>query len=201
MVEIDHQRVATELLTSNVGVNMTHLARKFGKRPDTWLKTQESKDYIQDVAIALKSDLADLVKVRYGGIPGTNGTWCFDRTIAVRFAQWLSPKFSIAVDMVLVKLLLGDAVIAEPFNDIEPVIHNKKPWYYYRDVLHSLGFSTKSGTVSKRKKENPKEFTMLYNRNFITPGYCNQLHHEALNYGRHLQFSFSPAMSLQGGVI
>ena len=52
-----------------------------------------------------KCNLADLIEVRNGGVPGTNGTWCRDYRIALRFAQWLSPEFSIKVD----EAILGDS--------------------------------------------------------------------------------------------
>jgi len=203
LVEIDHNQFAVEVIDGTVRANMTQMSRPFGKekKPSNWLRLSQSVEFMQFLSKSQKCALADLVKVRHGGAPYNHGTWAYDYQVVLEFARWLSPEFSIKVNRLIWKLLTRQAVVAEPINGIEPVIHNKKPWYYYREVLRSLGFSTKSGTVAKRKKENPKEFTMLYNRNFITPGYCNQLHHEALKYGKQLQFSFSPAMSLQGGVI
>lgn len=53
-----------------------------------------------------KCNLADLIEVRNGGVPGTNGTWCRDYRIALRFAQWLSPEFSIKVDEAILGLFM-----------------------------------------------------------------------------------------------
>ena len=61
-----------------------------------------------------KCNLADLIEVRNGGVPGTNGTWCRDYRIALRFAQWLSPEFSIKVDEAILGLLTASRGQARP---------------------------------------------------------------------------------------
>lgn len=113
MVEVDHNRFAVEVKDGNVSVNLTKMAKPFGKRPETWLKTEETQDYLAALAVTLKSVTADLTRVIRGGTPDAQGTWAFDYRIAMRFAQWLSPEFSIAVDELLVKLLTGRATVNE----------------------------------------------------------------------------------------
>lgn len=110
MVEVDHNRFAAEILSGNARVNLTAMAKPFGKLPKDWLRTTEAKDYLQALAVRRKSLTADLVEVRQGGTPEEQGTWCNDYRIALRFAQWLSAEFSVACDDALLRIVYGKAV-------------------------------------------------------------------------------------------
>jgi len=153
------------------------LAKPFGKakQPSNWLKTDDANEYLVTMSVPLKVGTADLIKVRQGGIPGNQGTWCFDRRIAIRFAQWLSPSFAIAVDDLILRLLTRQAVLADNFNGVEPVINGGKLWYNYLDVLQTLGYSRNSGSVSVRKRLFPQHFAKLFGRNFVTAEFCSFL--------------------------
>lgn len=78
----------------NVMVNATQMARKFGKRPQNWLKTQQAKEFLDEMSKALKRALPDLVQVTNGGKKDEHGTWMHE-DVALEFARWLSPKFAI----------------------------------------------------------------------------------------------------------
>ena len=210
VVKVDHVRFAAEILRGNARVNLTQMAKPFGKRPIDWLKTNEAKEYLEAVAkvqiftladyqsVAVnntrvqKRVLADLVEVRAGGIPGTNGTWCNDRRIALRFAQWLSPEFAVAVDDVLLRLMFGDAVFAEPINGVEPMISGGKAWYNYRDALESFG-CRRGNSASRRKLAMPHCFRVFYGCNFITKEYFLALksYYDWRNQYRQLVLPFS----------
>ena len=175
VVEIDHQKFAVELQNGNVNVNLTQMAKPFGrsKQPVQWLRSEESKSYLETLSVLRKCSTADLLKVKQGG--QNQGTWCTDYRIAMRFAQWLDPRFALMVDELLVNLLRGDSILVKPFNGVEPTIHQGKSWYNYLDVLVSLGYSRNSGSVAVRKKLFPQHFTKLFGRNFITTEFCNFL--------------------------
>ncbi len=175
MVEIDHKKFAVEVLGDNAKINLTQMAKSFGrsKKPDNWLRLDETKEYLGVLSVSQKRDTADLLKVKRGG--KNQGTWCTDYRIAMRFAQWLSPEFSIMVDEMLVKLLRGNMALLEPFNGIYPVLCQGKPFYNYLDVLQSLGYSCLSGAVQARKRNFPQHFVLLYGRNFVTPDFCRFL--------------------------
>lgn len=111
LVEIDHNRFAVEVKDGNISVNLTKMARPFGKFPKDWLITKEAKDYLEVLSVSRNLLTADLTRVIRGGTPDEQGTWAFDYRIAMRFAQWLSPEFSIAVDELLVNLLTGQATV------------------------------------------------------------------------------------------
>lgn len=179
MVEIDHQQFAVELISDNVSVNLTQMAKPFGnsKRPVDWLKTDDAKAYVAALSEVKKITSADLVIVKKGNFSNKQeqGTWVTDYRLAMRFAQWLSPEFSIQVDQLLVDLLMGDLALVRPFNGTMPVVVGGKAYYYQLDVLRGLGFSTRSGMVSQRKRRFPQHFVKLYGRNFVTIDFCNYL--------------------------
>lgn len=119
-IVVDGKEMAIERRSDNVWVNMTQMAKPFGrsKRPDNWLKTKEAKDYLSVLSVSTKIDTADLVVIRQGGTPEEQGTWCTDYRIAMRFAQWLSIEFSIKVDSLLVQIANGEKIVSDvlPFD-------------------------------------------------------------------------------------
>lgn len=79
-------------LGENVMANATEMAKPFGKQPIDWLKTNQSKDYIETFSKLKIISLADLVQVIKGG--NNPGTWMHE-DVALEFARWLSPAFAI----------------------------------------------------------------------------------------------------------
>ena len=79
-------------LGENVMANATEMAKPFGKQPIDWLKTNQSKDYIETFSKLKIISLADLVQVTKGG--NNPGTWMHE-DVALEFARWLSPAFAI----------------------------------------------------------------------------------------------------------
>lgn len=119
-VVVDGKEMAIERRSDNVWVNMTQMAKPFGrsKRPDNWLKTKEAQEYLAVLSVSTKIDTADLVIVKQGGMPEEQGTWCTDYRIAMRFAQWLDVKYSIQVDSLLVQIANGEKIVSDvlPFD-------------------------------------------------------------------------------------
>ncbi|MBQ3688417.1 MAG: KilA-N domain-containing protein [Bacteroidales bacterium] len=56
----------------------------------------------------------------FGDYFGGNGTWATDYRIAMRFAQWLSPEFSLKLDDLLVKIVSGELVVSGEGVFIDP---------------------------------------------------------------------------------
>lgn len=191
VVEIDHQKFAVELQNGNMSINLTQMSKPFGrsKQPIQWLRSDESKSYLETLSVLRKCSTADLLKVKQGG--QNQGTWCTDYRIAMRFAQWLDPRFALMVDELLVKLLTRQAIVTEPFNGVEPAINQGKAWYNYLDVLVSLGYSRNSGSVAVRKKAFPQHFAKLFGRNFITPEFCNFLKQRKDSIQLTIDFTFA----------
>lgn len=117
-IVIDGKEMAIERRSDNVWVNMTQMARPFGKLPKDWLRTKEAQGYLQAISVRRKCLTGDLVIIRQGGTPETQGTWCTDYRIAMRFAQWVNLDFSIQVDDLLVQIANGEKIVSDvlPFD-------------------------------------------------------------------------------------
>ena len=116
LVRVNQSRFSAEVLSGNARVNLTQMARPFGKscKPTFWLRTDEAQRYLSALSELQKCNSADLIEVRRGGDPLEQGTWCRDYRIALRFAQWLSPEFSIKVDEAILELLTASRGQARP---------------------------------------------------------------------------------------
>ena len=75
----------------SVWVNATEMAKKFGKLPKDFLKTTRTQEYIDALCGRRKILPSDLQRVTNGN---NGGTWMHE-DLALEFARWLSPKFSI----------------------------------------------------------------------------------------------------------
>ena len=201
LVEIDHRKFAVEERNGNISFNLTQMAKPFGdhKKPSKWLRHTPAKDYLLELSKGLKSPLADLLEVRKGGTPEMAGTWANDYRIAIRFAQWLDVKFSIAVDELVYKILTKQAMVTEPFMGVTPLVIGHKAYYYYLDVLKALKLSTRSGSVAKRKRRFASQFKKCYNRNFVTLDFCQYL--KQLSQVRQLEIEFKERAISKGGAL
>jgi len=72
-------------------VNATQMAKRFGKRPVDWIKTDSSKRFINTLSEVKKITSTDLVRVTHGD----NGSTWMHEDIALEFARWLAPEFAI----------------------------------------------------------------------------------------------------------
>ena len=103
---------------SNVMANATKMAKPFGKQPIDWLKTNQSKDYIETFSKLKFISLADLVQVIKGG--NNPGTWMHE-DVALEFARWLSPAFAIWCNDRIKELLKTGVTTVS--NDDEVIAH------------------------------------------------------------------------------
>jgi hypothetical protein len=146
---------AIEVKEDNVRFNLTEMAKKHDLKPDRWLRTNESKSYIKCLALLQKCDAADLVAVRMGGKPHEQGTWANDYRIAIEFARWLDPMFSIQVNDLVWKILTGHPSLAHPIGGVWPLIRNGQVGYPRKEILEAAGYSSRSGRVHQLKKLYP----------------------------------------------
>ena len=103
----------------NVMVNATEMAKPFGKQVTKWTNTQQTKDFLQELAEVRKCTSADLVRVVKGGNK-QQGTWMHE-DVAMEFARWLSPKFAIwCNDRIKELLTQGVATVSD---DDEVIAH------------------------------------------------------------------------------
>lgn len=100
-------------------VNATEMAKPFGKQVTKWTNTQQTKDFLQELAEVRKCTSADLVRVVKGGNK-QQGTWMHE-DVALEFARWLSPKFAIWCNDRIKELLRDGVSVAT--DDDEVIAH------------------------------------------------------------------------------
>ena len=113
-----HKQLITFLSgeTGPTMVNATEMAKAFGhnKRPQYWLHTQQAKEYISALSKARNLAFDNLVIVKRGAATNGGGTWLHS-DLAIEFARWLSPEFSIWCNDIIKALMqridLGNGVI------------------------------------------------------------------------------------------
>lgn len=130
LVQVDGKELAIERQSENCWVNLTEMAKPFGKQPIHWLRLKETQEYLNVLAEELLERTANsqftsdqtanlqftsdnLIIVRKGNTSKyEQGTWCTDYRIAMRFAQWLDARFSVKVDTLLVRIANGELLIS-----------------------------------------------------------------------------------------
>lgn len=160
LVQVDGKDLAIERQSENCWVNLTEMAKPFGKRPKDWLAQLQVQEYLKALANKLskqrenspfgfdqmaKSPSApvtpeDLIIIRKGGRKGEAGTWCTDYRIAMRFAQWLDACFSIEVDTLLVRIANGELIV----NDSSLFRLGGEQWVSCNDYCKAFGKSMHS---------------------------------------------------------
>lgn len=108
-------------------VNATEMAKPFGKQPVFWLNNQYTKGFLEEMAELRNLSSADLVRVIKGGNDkNAQGTWMHE-DVALEFARWLSPRFSIWCNDRIKELMKHgitatpqtiDSLLADPDNAI-----------------------------------------------------------------------------------
>lgn len=101
---------------SDAFFNATVAAKVFGKRPENWLRTAETKSYIEAVARKSVTEQNQLVKVVQGGTPNEQGTWLHPK-LGIPFARWLNPDFAVWADEQVELILRGSLPSIPNFDD------------------------------------------------------------------------------------
>lgn len=72
-------------------------------------------------------------------------------------------------------------------NGVEGIFYRGQKFYPYTDMLKALGYSTRSGSVAKRKRNYPACIIKLFGRNFITEDLIEQLEYDKQQEARRLE--------------
>ncbi|MBR8719964.1 hypothetical protein IX307_001149 [Bacteroides pyogenes] len=109
--EYNGKVVGFEIDNSNVMVNATEMASVFGKEPTHFIRNENTKSLIEAFCQTANSQFEDefspsgkFVKIIKGG--RGSGTW-LDRRVAIAFAMWLNPLFSVWVCNTIDNILFG----------------------------------------------------------------------------------------------
>lgn len=72
-------------------------------------------------------------------------------------------------------------------NGVEGIFYRGRKFYPYLEMLKALGYSTRSGSVAKRKRNYPACIIKLFGRNFITEDLIEQLEYDKKQEARRLE--------------
>lgn len=72
-------------------------------------------------------------------------------------------------------------------NGVEGIFYRGQKFYPYIEMLKALGYSTRSGSVAKRKRNYPACIIKLFGRNFITEDLIEQLEYDKQQEARRLE--------------
>jgi len=81
-------------------INATEVASQYGKRPNDWLASTETQEYISKLNTRISGNLIETKKGKNGG------TWLHPK-LAIMFARWLSIDFSIWCDEQIDNIIHG----------------------------------------------------------------------------------------------
>lgn len=62
-----------------------------------------------------------------------------------------------------------------PIADVYPLLYQGKIYYPYNQLLRAIGYSGRSGSVQKRKRQYPRFFIKFLGHNLVTPEFANIL--------------------------
>lgn len=89
-------------INGQVMANVTLMCQAFGKKPNDWLKYDQTQRYISAVSKSINVALEDCYEARHGGADA--GTW-INQKLVLNLARWLSPEFEIWCDDKLAELM------------------------------------------------------------------------------------------------
>ena len=114
-------KIISFLLSSDVMVNATEMAKMFcnskeeylQKKPSRWLRSIEAKDLIQVLIEDQKMELNDILVIERSGVSGQKGgggTW-MNRRLAIAYANWLDVRFGNWIYSKIEELLYNGSTI------------------------------------------------------------------------------------------
>ena len=126
-------------LTGNdVMINATEMAKPFRKRIADWKRLPSTQEYLNALFKVGFSHLDQLIISEWGGSNSGSGrgTW-MHRLVAIEFARWLNPEFSIWCNQKIDEIInQGYAFRDAEIQRLNGVIQSMQPQVnYYNDIL------------------------------------------------------------------
>ena len=142
-------------------VNATEMAKTFGKQPYDWFRLPSTIEFLKAFIMDYEGTRSEKISERYAKISERNiseilslyglvfiqqggnmqGTWMYDE-IAIEFARWLSPDFSIWCNKRIKEILKGGSNIPTTADEIIA--------YGYGKALEKI--SRQSNVIKKQSK-------------------------------------------------
>ena len=144
-------------------INATEMAKPFKKRPNDWLSLPSTKKYLNVFeSDARFSGITPTITVKGNRSDGTRqGTW-MHRWVALEFARWLDPRFSIWCNQKIDELLQNGFTSAlkeerDKYNSLLPkvnfcnqVLQSSENLYSTEQICKDLGIGISSKFLISR---------------------------------------------------
>lgn len=188
IIVFDYQgsNIPFELTGNDIMINATEMAKLFpGKRIAEWKRLPSTINYLEamfDMGFSHFKDGSDLIISNKGsqinGSRGGGSTW-MHRLVAIEFARWLSPKFSIWCNMKIDEVInqgyaFRDIEIQRLYqenNNLQGMIQSMQPQVdYYNQVLQGSENTYTLRDIcgeGKFKVSYRKLFTLLEQEGYI----------------------------------
>lgn len=173
--------VGFEVNDKNVMVNATQMANAFGKEPAHFIRNENTRCLIEAFCQTENSQfenefspLGKFVKIVKGG--RGNGTW-LDRRVAIAFAMWLNPFFSVwvcnTIDNILFGSYLDDEKNLKEIARIQTQISQKEQYLVTHPIQKEIEELKKAEQKQKkllelRKKERISNFKSIFSADEMT---------------------------------
>lgn len=173
--EYNRKTVGFEIDDRNVMVNATQMASVFGKEPTHFIRNESTKCLIEAFCQTANSQFENefspsgkFVKIIKGG--RGNGTW-LDRRVAIAFAMWLNPFFSVwvcdTIDTILFGSYLDDEKSLKEIARIQTQISQKEQYLVDHPIQKEIEELKKAEQKERRlldlrKKERISNFRSMF---------------------------------------
>lgn len=109
-----------------IWINASEMSKGFGKRPADWLELHSTEEYLATLLeVRNCEEMSQFIKTAKGS---DGGTW-FHEDVAIEFARWLSPKFSIwcndRVREYMCRTMSGNELLATLNKTIDKIVEQR----------------------------------------------------------------------------
>lgn len=183
--QFNNQEISFDLNGQGM-INATEMAKANGKLISDFFRLDSTNEYLKALSLSMRIPIDDMIIKKEGGNGG--GTWVH-RKLAIRIAQWCSPKFAVQIDTWIEELFIkgslsfnvpktfGEALrlAAEQQEKIEEQnkkIQEDKPKVEYYNIVKEAKQGIHIGNFAKSIGLNPnklfewlRENEYLFSRN------------------------------------
>lgn len=108
--------------TNDRYMDATAMCRACGKAWADYWRLKTTTEYVSELSTVMGIPITELVEVRQGGLPESQGTWVHPR-LAMNLAQWCSARFAVLVSGWMEELLTtGSVALAKPLSPAEMLV-------------------------------------------------------------------------------
>ena len=198
IVVFDYQgsNIPFALTGNDVMINATEMAKPFKKRIADWKRLPSTQEYLNALFKVGFSHLDQLIISEWGGsnLGSGRGTW-MHRLVAIEFARWLSPEFSVWCNMKIDEIinqgfafrdaeiqklteennkLQGQLQIQEPkVNYYNNILQQNRNLYTTRDLCQELGLRISNKKFLREMINRGIGYRDSKNKFYLRSPWCN----------------------------